>query len=283
MPRRSYWPMPAAICAAVLFPSCSHRNVSTIPAPMIVIPRLPAKQHAERSALVPEIRPSENRPSVVPPAPMQVKPMPFRKREAPAHENRKSIPTYDVAVQVDRESGRQRNDQQTAIAEQLATLDVSMLVFRCPEEMTIGSTQTVSAALTESVDNIFRRQLQSRGINPEKVSTAVEAVLSSNEANAFDIAAQDSGGGTGWAWRVKPKQVGRHTLTLKARFTAALAEKTYERAFPPLSQLVTVEADRATQATGVIRTSLLWIAPIGVFAVLLMLMRQRRSKLKATA
>jgi hypothetical protein len=204
-----------------------------------------------------------------------VKPLPFRKREVPPHDTRRIAPTYDISAEVDRKSESQQVDARAPIQEALRALDTSVLVFRCPAEMTLGSTQTVSAALTENADGVFRRELQSRGLTPEHVSTSIEVLLSPDAANAFDIVAQDSGGGTGWAWRVKPKQLGRHVLTLKARFTAAFADKTFERVFPPLSQTVAVDEDRAAEITGVMRGVWVWIAPLALLALLLVFLRHR--------
>lgn len=192
-------------------------------------------------------------------------------------EGLRTVPTYryDVLVPAKRQVESAPPDPQIAVEEELGKLDASGLLFRCPTEMTLGTAVTVTFSTREGLNALLERQLQARGFNTGQVDTSVEALLFPDKDGAFEIVAQHASAGTGWAWKVSPKELGRHTLNLKVRFIATLVEKPHERVFPPLSQPVSVKPDAVHQLAGVLRGQWRWLAPIAVLAVFLAWMRHR--------
>jgi hypothetical protein len=188
---------------------------------------------------------------------------------------RRPLPTLNVTAQVARPVDAPPPDPQNVVNEEMAKLDDSIFIFRCPKEMTVDATETVTFTVQDSLDSVLQRQLRSRGLNIEHVATSMEATLSPDRPGIFDIVAEQGSPGTGWKWRVTPKEPGLHTMNLNVRFMATLTNEPHERIFPPLSRAVVVKTNAIDALTEMFGGPLLWIAPLGLLALLLAWVRHR--------
>lgn len=209
-------------------------------------------------------------------------------RPGQATEHALQMPGTYAAEDVDRGRPAPENVAKQDI---LAGLPMGRVLFACPSEMRVESSERVEVRISGDAKQDITEGLEKRGVPIEtaaKISPVMKVTLTPDEGAVFDIKplSEDeqlvSGDGfSQWVWSVTPLKSGKHNLYLTVNAVVNVPGLgPQKREIPVLTQAVQVRADMAYSAGQFWHSNWQWISttlliPIGLW------LWKRRSKTQA--
>jgi hypothetical protein len=206
--------------------------------------------------------------------------------ETPATEHPIQIPGTYAAQDVDRGAPA---PEQPASQDILAGLPMGRILFACPPEMRVETSERVEVRITGNPKEDIMAGLEERGVPIEtaaKISPVMKVTLTPDEGDVFDVKSLSEGeqlvGGDGfsqWVWSVTPLKSGTHNLYLTVNAVVNVPGLgPQKKEIPVLTQAVRVRADAAYSISQFLHSNWQWLATTLVIPLGLWLWKRRSKK-----